>query len=403
MPFRQFSEKVEVPTMPFEDIVQKILSSRPDKTREELQGMIEAKVEEAKGFLTHESAARAVAVELGVEQPKVPSTHGITIKDLVSGLGDVTITGRVVYVGPLQKFPSQDEREVRMKQFVIADKTGELRVVVWGDKADLADSTNLLGRVAQFTHGYVRAGYNGRLELSIGSKGSVEAASSDDAQGGLPLLTDFHRKIGELKKDAKRANVIGRVVEVYPSSTFSREDGREGTLRKLELQDETGIVTVVFWGSKVEDSTDVKSSCLLQVYGAKIKESLTGGVELHVDSSVRFALLRELPVGYENLLTDSVKVRNLKPGLKVTVEGDVVTQPETREVTTSKDEKVKLATFEIGDGTGRAKVILWREYAALAENLEMGKKIRLRCVYVDYGSYGKFTLSSSSGTGIDRI
>jgi len=403
MPFRLLSEKVDAPEMPLEDVVQRILSSRPDKTRDELQAMIEAKVEEAKGFLTHESAARAVAVELGVERLEVSSTHGMTVKDLVSGLGDVTITGRVVFVGPLQKFSSRDEREVRMKHLVVADGTGELRVVVWGDKADLADSLNLLGQVARFTHGYVRAGYNGRLELSIGTKGSIEVASSDASAGEFPLLADFHKKIDQLTKDAKKVNVIGKIVEVFPPSTFSREDGREGTLKKLELQDETGIVTVVFWDSRVQESADVKSGDLLQVFGAKIKESLSGGVELSVDSSVRFALLKELPAGFESLSTRPVQIGNLKPGLKVTVEGKIVTQPEIREVTTSKNEKIKLATFELSDETGRAKVLLWREAAALAENLGIDKKIRLRCVYVEYGSFGKLILSSSSGTVIDRI
>jgi replication factor A1 len=396
-------KKVEVPRMPLEDIIQKILSFRSDMTREELQKMIEAKVEEAKGFLTQESAARAVAVELGVEQLKIPSTRRITVKDLVSGLGDVTISARAIYVGPLQKISNQDEKEVKLRHLVIADKTGELRVVIWDNKADLADSLSLLGQVAQFSHGYVRTGYNGRLELSIGSKGSIEVAPSDMSRDDFPLLTEFHKKIGELTKDAKKVNVIGSVAGVHPASSFSREDSKEGMLKKLELQDETGIVTIVFWNSKVQESADIKSGSLLQVFGAKVKESLNGGVELHVDSSVGFVLLKELPGGYENFSSNPTKIRDLKPGLKVTVEGNVVTQPVIREVTTSQNEKINLASFELDDETGRIKVLLWRDFVVLAENLEVNKKIRIKCIYVDYGSFDKLILSSNSGTGLDRI
>jgi hypothetical protein len=39
----------------------------------------------------------------------------------------------------------------------------------------------------------------------------------------------------------------------------------------------------------------------------------------------------------------------------------------------------------------------------LAENLEVNKKIRIKCIYVDYGSFDKLILSSNSGTGLDRI
>jgi replication factor A1 len=396
-------KKDDAPRMPLEDIIQKILNSRSGITRKELQKMIEVKVEEGKGFLTHESAARAVALELGIEQLKISSTHRITVKDLVSGLGDVTISARVIFDGSIKKFSAPDEREVKLKHLVIADKTGELRVVIWGDKADLADSLSLLGQVAQFSHGYVHTGYNGRLELSIGSKGSIEVASSDVSGDDFPLLTEFHIKIGEITKGAKKVNVICSVVGVHPASSFSREDGREGLLKKLELQDETGIVTIVFWNSKVQESANIKIGSLLQIFGAKVKESLNGGVELHVDSSVNFALLKKLPVGYENLSTNPTRISDLKPGLKVTVEGNIVTQPVTREVTTSKNEKIKLASFELEDETGRIKVLLWQDFAVLAENLVVNKKIRLRCIYVDYGSFGKMILSSNSGTGLDRI
>jgi len=334
-------KKVEVLRMPLEDIIQKILNSRPDMTRKELQKMVDVKVEQGKGFLTHESAARAIAVELGVEQLKIPSTHRITVKDLVSGLGDVTISARVIYAGSYQKFSNPDEKEVKLKHLIIADKTGELRVVIWGDKADLADSLSLLGQVAQFSHGYVRTGYNERLELSIGSKGSIEVASSDMSREDFPLLTEFHTKIRKLTKDVKKVNVIGSIAGVHPTSSFSREDGRKGILKKLELQDETGIVTIVFWNSKVQELTDIKNGSLLQIFGAKVKESLYGGVELHVDSSVNFALLKELPVGYENLSTNPTRISDLKPDLKVTVEGNVVTQPVTKEVTTSQNEIIK--------------------------------------------------------------
>jgi replication factor A1 len=329
-------QKVEVLRMPLEDIIQKILNSRPDMTRKELQKMVDVKVEQGKGFLTHESAARAIAVELGVEQLKIPSTHRITVKDLVSGLGDVTISARVIYAGSYQKFSNPDEKEVKLKHLIIADKTGELRVVIWGDKADLADSLSLLGQVAQFSHGYVRTGYNERLELSIGSKGSIEVASSDMSREDFPLLTEFHTKIRKLTKDVKKVNVIGSIAGVHPTSSFSREDGREGILKKLELQDETGIVTIVFWNSKVQELADIKNGSLLQIFGAKVKESLYGGVELHVDSSVNFTLLKELPVGYENLSTNPTRISDLKPDLKVTVEGNMVTQPVTKEVTTSQ-------------------------------------------------------------------
>ncbi len=389
--------------MTTEDLIKKILSSRPDMTQEQLQEMIEAKVEEAKGFLTLESAARAVAVELGVELLEVPFMRGITVKDLVSGLGDVTIIARIIFVGPLQKFTSSEGREGRLRHLVAADKTGELRVILWDDNADVAESLSLLGQIIQFTHGYVRSSFNSRLELNIGSKGSLELARDDLHGNEIPSLANFHRKIGDVSKENKTVNVIGSVAEVSAVSTFSREDGSEGMLKKIELQDETGIISVVFWNTKVQELTDIKSGSLIQVFGAKVKEALNGGVELHVDSLVDVTVLKDLPFGYEGFSISPLKIKELKPSTKVTVEGKVVSQPLIREVTTSKKEKVRLASFDLEDDTGRISVFLWRDFATLAENLSLNSKIRLRRIYVDYGSFGRLVLSSSSGTVLDRI
>jgi replication factor A1 len=386
-----------------EDLIQKILSSRPDITHEELQRMIEAKMEEAKGFLTLESATRAVAMELGVELAKFPFIHEIGIKDLVSGLGDVTIIARVIFVGPSQKFSTSDGRDGKMRHLIVADGTGEIRVVLWDDKVDIADSMDLLGQIVQFTHGYVRSSHESRLELNIGSKGSFEFVSTEGLKDEIPPLTGFHKKIGEITKDNKTVNVIGSVAEVSAISTFSREDGSGGTLRKLELQDETGIISVILWNTKVQELTDVKNGSLLQVFGAKVKELRNGGVELHADSSTGTTILKELPSGYESLSTSPVKIKDLKPGVKATVEGKVATQPLIKEVVTSKNEKVNLASFELEDETGRVNVLLWRDYATLVESISVNDKIRLRCIFADYGSFGRLVLSSSSGTGLDKI
>ncbi|MBS7657361.1 hypothetical protein KEJ33_05510 [Candidatus Bathyarchaeota archaeon] len=389
--------------MTMKDLIQKILEFRPDLTKDKIDEMIRAKMEEAKGFLTFESAVRAVATDLGIEPTGISFEQKTSIKDLVSGLGDVTIVARVIFVGPLQKFTNPDGRNGSMRHLVVADKTGELMVVLWDSNADTTDPPNILGRLAQFSHGYVRLGLNNNLELIIGSKGSLKLISNDLHETAIPTLTFFHKKIKEMSTQTKTVNVIGAVAEISAVSTFSREDGGSGQLQKIEIEDETGSVSVVFWNTKVQELADVKVGSLIQVFGAKVKEAYNGGIELHVDSSTNISVLNFLPLGYEGFSVKPIEIRNLKPGLKVTVEGKVASQPLFRDVTTSKNEKVRLASFELEDKTGKISVFLWRDCAALAEGLSVNTKIRLRRVYVDYGSFGRLILSSSLGTNLDRI
>jgi len=286
--------------MPLEDIVQRILSAHPDFTREEVFEMIEEKEKEAKGFLTRESAARAVASELGVETRKVFLKHGISIGDLVSGLNDVTVAGRVIFVHPLQKFARPDGTEGRVRRLLVADGTGRGRVALWDDMASLPDAEKLIGQIVRFSHSYVRRGFDGKPELNLGSNGALEIVMLDVQEQEYPPLTHFFKKFREIMAQEAIVSVVGVVDRVHPGSTFKRADGSEGKVRHLELRDETGRVNVVLWNDKVDELAEIREGEWLAIWKAKIRAVPSGDFELSVDGSVHSALLAEKPVGFEN-------------------------------------------------------------------------------------------------------
>ncbi len=281
--------------MSVEDIVRRILSSHPDLTREEVLTMVEQKEKDAKGFLTRESAARALAAKLGVEYSSVPFKRRISIRHLVSGLGDVTVTGRVILVKPLHKFIRVDGSEGKVRQLSLADKTGEMKVVLWDDKAEIPNMEDMTGRVVRFSHGYVRRGFDGELELNIGSRGKVETPP-DLSEDEFPPLASFFKKIGEIKGEERTVNVLGVAGQIYRTSTFNRDDGSEGKVRRLELRGNGDKITVVLWNNKVDELAEIESGRRLEILGGKVRESLDGGVELHVNSSTDTAILDKEPI-----------------------------------------------------------------------------------------------------------
>jgi len=115
--------------MDLEQIVQRILLARQDLTREEVLKRIYEKKRSAEGYFLDEAAARIVAFELGVTIPKdetETSWTELSIENLVSGLNDVTVTGRVIIVYPVQTFSRSDFTEGKVARLLIADKTGTL-------------------------------------------------------------------------------------------------------------------------------------------------------------------------------------------------------------------------------------------------------------------------------------
>ncbi|RLI12941.1 hypothetical protein DRO35_01675 [Candidatus Bathyarchaeota archaeon] len=288
--------------MSVEEIIKRILSSCKDVTRDMILHLINKKIQESKGFLTLESAARAVAAEFGLEITGIPLMKGTSIRNLVSGLNDVTIVGRVLHVNPIRTFIKSNGEEGEMRSLHIADGTGMLRVVVWGDLAKDLDF-KVIGKIVRFSHGYVREGYGGNLELNIGSKGKVKISPQDISEDNIPSFNKFFKKINQIESET-RVNIFGRIMNVFPVKTFVREDKSSGKMRKLEVRDETGKVTVILWNNKVDELADAETGKYLGILGAKVRKDINGRVELHIDRSVDATLL-SAPPDLKNLFSSA--------------------------------------------------------------------------------------------------
>lgn len=382
-----------------EEIIEQILSATAVTSREDVWRKIKEKKKTAGGFLTDETAARLVALEFGVEvEQENARSAEFPIGDLVFGLNDVSVVGRVVAVYPLRIYARKNGTESRLARLVVADKTGMLRVLLWNDKADLLrDGKVIHGQIARVLHGYVREARDGQLELHLGQRGELQVNPSDAKEEDFPAAESFMEKIGKLTKKKKRASVLGSVESVSEVRVFSRNDGSEGKVLRLTLKDASGRMAVVFWNDNAESFRAVKAGERLQVIDARVKEKLDGQLELHVDNG---AFVERLPA----LLKEFSKLNSLvsESGL-VSVEGIVKTKPVKREVSTANGEKVLVTSFELEDESGRIWVSAWRENANVAEQLVVGAVVRLNDVFVRKGFGDALELTTRVSSRIEVL
>ncbi|PVX24381.1 MAG: hypothetical protein CW691_07840 [Candidatus Bathyarchaeum sp.] len=266
--------------MDLDEIINQIISSRSDIKREEILQMIENKKKGAGDFLTNETAARIAASELGVKIVKKPFHLKIQIKDLVSGLNDVSLTGQVVSVYPPKTFKRKDWTEGRLASIIVSDKSGTLRVVLWDQKVDFVETGKIQQKqTLRISHGYVREGLDGKPELHLGDRGNIEIV--DEATKKLADITEM--------------------------------------------------------------------------------------------------------------------------GGPITVEGTVATAPVVKEVTTSRNEKVEVACFQLGDSTGKLRVSAWRKLAEDVKDLKVGTKIKMHNIYAKKGYEDRMELSSRYSTRLEVL
>jgi len=388
--------------MDLEQIVQRILLVRRDLTREEVLKRIYEKKRSAEGYFLDEAAARIVAFELGIEIPKDENKAWteLSIENLVSGLNDVTVTGRVITVFPVQTFSRRDLTEGKVARLLMADKTGTLKTVLWDDKVSIIEDEKIAsGQIIKVLHGYAREGLDGKPELHVGTRGEIQISPPDLVESEYPPITSFMEKISAITGKHKKTNVLGVVQRVYPASEFKRANETYGKVRRLQLQDETGQITVVFWNQMVDELGNVETGDNLRIMNARVKELAGGLVELHVEKTTQIEKVTEKLPSFEQKKRQTIADIKEEGG-PFTIEATIVSTPELREVTTSQNEKVKVTSLSVSDTTGKIGVSLWREHAEFARNLSSGTRILFKNIYAKRGFADQLELTTRTSTSI---
>jgi len=376
--------------MTTEQLIDQILSNNPRVSKDEIMERLEKEKRRTNGLILEETLLRMIAVDLGIKiQNNNASTPALSIQDLVPSLDHATIVGRVIATFPSRAFNGR--RSGRFASFLIADKTGILRIVLWNDKTSLIDSAEIkVGQMVRISNGYTKEDSRGKVELHISEKCKVEINPQNVEEKDYPTASKFVTKISQITHAHKnnKINVMGKVKKQFSTSTFERQDSSVGKVTRIVLADETGEISTVVWNEKVDElEENLKKGVKLQILDAKVKKTLNEGLEIHIDSST-----------YMELLTPTeefAKITDLQLGSdNVNVEGQVISKPVIREIKTSKEELVKLASFELTDETGRIWVSTWRKHAETIKDLKVGDRIMIKDAYVKRGFSDQLEIST---------
>jgi len=307
-----------------DQIVVRILAERSDLRRDDVKKMITQKKKDVGGLLTDDGAAYIVASELGVNltEKGVVKTE-ISVRDLVLGVNDMSITGRVICIYPSQTFLKSDKTVGKMLKVLVADRTGTLNVIFWNEKVELVSQKQIIqGQVVKILHGYVREGLDGKPELHLGMRGEVIVNPPGLKVDEFPEVNEFFKKINELKVNEKHVNITASVAQAFPVSIFQREKD-VGRVSRVRLVDDTGNVTAVFWNDKVEVIKDVKAGDTLQIMGARTKKGMSDEVEIHINGNVAVSVFTAKPSYVTEVGLKIAKIAELKNGDVVYVQAKI--------------------------------------------------------------------------------
>ncbi|MFA5061074.1 MAG: hypothetical protein WC494_02050 [Candidatus Pacearchaeota archaeon] len=188
-------------------------------------------------------------------------------------------------------------------------------------------------------------------------------------------------KICELMPGMKKANIFGKVINIFPVREFDK-NGRSGKVANFILADETGNTRVVLWDTNHIDlieSGRIKVGDVVEIKNASVRDS-----EIHLSG---FSELKKSEKKLEEVKTEKKSVEEsldkIKQGQNVSVRGIVVQlfQPRFYNVCPNCNKKVTqtenvfnciehgvitpkeraILNFVLDDGTETIRVVLFSE------------------------------------------
>jgi replication factor A1 len=382
------------------------------KTKNEIKELMEKRKEATHGLLSDYGALYAVAREFGIsldESKEIPLSK---ISE-ISPQKPYSIAARVKTIFPSRDFKRKDGSSGKFASLILLDDTGECRLVLWNNSADLVKKLSK-GDVLMIRNAYGKESLDGGVELHAGSLTHITINPPNLDANSLPEVKEELKKVKDLSVDEKEVNLLCRVSSYFPPMEFTREDGSTGIRASFIGEDETGEIRVVLWGNNAKET--IQRGDFVKIENAYTKEGLNQGLELQVGNLGRVIKIDDKKVIPSSLL----KLPELKEEVEGGGEGEVLTINNIkanssgfttlgRVINVFSPRPYTNGTFAsiiLGDLTGTIRVVLWDDKSNIVNELKRGDAIKLKNVYaktnlnqepeIHVGKFGDISLDRES-------
>ncbi|MFH1055176.1 MAG: OB-fold nucleic acid binding domain-containing protein [Candidatus Altiarchaeota archaeon] len=353
-----------------EELVERVVKES-GRSKGEIKAKMHERKEKTHGLLSDYGAIYAVAKECGIDLSE--SETVVIPLSKVKPSNSVNIIGRVKTVYSEREFARKDGSRGKFASIVVADATGETRIVLWDNNTAIVGKLRV-GDVVSVRNGYAKDN-RGQLEVHAGPLTNI-TINPTNVKVALPEVEERIDSIKGLEACQPSVNIVCRVTNYYPKAEFNRPDGTKGSRASFVGEDESGSVRVVLWNPLSE--LELLEGDIVKLENAYTREGLNGEVELHAGGRSRIvktdAKLKLKPLAKR---VDTVKVKEIKPDMSgFNLECRVLRVYEPREYS-----KGVMASIIVGDATGTIRAVLWNERSDAAKKLKEGDPVRIRNAY----------------------
>ena len=188
-----------------EQIIDEILK-KTSFSRDEIKKKIERKQKELGGLVSAEGAAHLVAKEYGMDLLNSDGKRKLQIKNIISGMKNVTFSGRIFRISNVIDFKRADGSGGKVVNVFLGDDSGYCKLALWNDQVKLVeDETVKIGDAIQIIGGLAKENVYGDMEVSLGKFGKITTADGN----GLPAVEDLVKGFGTVQ--IQRTDIVSIV------------------------------------------------------------------------------------------------------------------------------------------------------------------------------------------------
>lgn len=238
----------------------------------EIFKLIDQKQKELDNLITKEGAAMLVAKQLGITI-ELEKEKRLQIKNLVPGLKNINIAGRIFKIGKVVEFEKNGNKG-RFVKIYVGDETGYFVLTLWNDQVSYVEDEMLKpGDTIEIARGIVKENIFGQIEVSLGRFGIIRKVSlplpSEEELAKLHFETYTKTTIDKI--GIGNYQISGMIVHIFKSnfvfefcpfcksrieSSYCPDHGQVesdySAIINAILDDETSTLRVVFFKNTSE-------------------------------------------------------------------------------------------------------------------------------------------------------
>lgn len=341
-------------------------------------------------------------------------TQDFTLIGEVSKSTNVSIKGIVSKLQDIKKFIRKtDGNEGRLRNFDVKDTTGEIRVTLWGNDANLpinkGDIIKIIGGDVRYDD-YTQSGYSMNTNFNTQITINPENLSIEELDELNALKEELRQRtpIGEVEfidEDGIEVDIMGRILSVDEVREFQRDDGTVGRVLSMTFADESGKVRLSLWNERADESYEVGDA--YQIENARTRLGWNS-VDLNIGGGARLIKLSEEQASamfipelstLEKALYDYKKIEEIdEDDQDVIIIGRVIELNDVRNFERDNGDTGSVRNIEIADETGSIRVVLWNDDAN--REFEIGQPIKLQNPRFDLDRDARIEAIVSGATAI---